>query len=274
MKDDKHPGSKVLVIDDEESIRFSFKTHLKNAGYNVLTAENYSSGLEAMIRFDPDLLITDIILGGHTGIDILRKVKDLGMRCPVIMITGEPNIETASDAVRLGAFDYLPKPVRKDTLLRVTSHALCFKVLEDEKKRIETENVRYRQNLDAIFKSLKDAIVTVDTHMQVLAANKKTQNICGFSPDEIIGEDIVEFKTPCSKSCLYALKETLKTKSSISEIRAECMHRDFPNQVVLLTGSPLKDHEGNLFGAVLVIRDITLLNVLEQELKGQDVAFG
>lgn len=141
-----------------------------------------------------------------------------------------------------------------------------------KKKRIETENERYRQNLDAIFKSLKDAIVTVDTHMRVLEANKKTQNICGFSPDEIIGEDIVEFNTPCSKSCLYALKETLKTKSSISEIRSECMHRDFPNQVVLLTGSPLKDHEDNLLGAVLVIRDITLMNVLERELKGRDTA--
>jgi two-component system, NtrC family, response regulator HydG len=165
--------ARVLVIDDEESIRFSFKTHLMNEAHEVMTAEDYSSGMAAVIFFNPDLVITDVILEGRTGVDILRKVKDIGMQCPVILITGEPNIETAADGVRLGAFDYLPKPIRKETLLRVTSHALRHKELIDEKNRVETENVRYRLSQDAIFKSLKDAIVTVDNNMQVLEANKK-----------------------------------------------------------------------------------------------------
>ena len=136
--------AKVLVIDDEESIRFSFKAHLKNEAYEVMTAEDYSSGMAAVTYFNPDLVITDVILGGRTGVDILRKVKDMGIQCPVILITGEPNIETAADGVRLGAFDYLPKPIRKKTLLRVTSHALRHKKIIDEKNRVETENVRYR----------------------------------------------------------------------------------------------------------------------------------
>jgi DNA-binding NtrC family response regulator len=136
--------ARVLVIDDEESIRYSFKTHLMNEAYEVMTAEDYSSGMAAVTYFNPDLVITDVILGGRTGVDILRKVKDMGMQCPVILITGEPNIETAADGVRLGAFDYLPKPIRKKTLLRVTSHALRHKKIIDEKNRVETENVRYR----------------------------------------------------------------------------------------------------------------------------------
>lgn len=273
MESGQYIKPKVLVIDDEESIRFSFETHLMNEGYEVLTAEDYSSGIEAVTHFNPDLLITDVILGGHTGVDLLRKVKEMGLQCPVIMITGEPNIETATDAVRLGAFDYLPKPIRKNTLLRITSQALRHKVLIDEKSRVESENVRYRLNLDTILRSLKDAVVTVNTRMQVLEANKKTKHICGFSPDTIIGKNITEFKAPCNKSCLYVLKEVLKTKSSIRELRAECMHHDHPNQVVLLTGSPLKDQEGNVSGAILVIRDITLLNVFEVEMKGRDIAF-
>jgi PAS domain S-box-containing protein len=197
----------------------------------------------------------------------------MGMRCPVVLITGEPNIETASEAVRLGAFDYLPKPIRKKTLLRVTSHALRHKELIDEKSRVETENVRYRLRQDAIFKSLKDAIVTVDNNMQVLEANKKVKNICGFSPEKIVGKNIIEIKAQCNKSCLYVLKETLKTKSSISEFRSECRHHDHPNQIVLLTGSPLKDHEDKVWGAILVIRDITRLNILEVELKDRDIDF-
>ena len=257
---------KVLVIDDEESIRFSFKTHLMNEAYEVMTAEDYSSGMEAVAHFNPDLVITDVILGGRTGVDILRKVKEMGLPCPVVLITGEPSIETASDAIRLGAFDYLPKPIRKNTLLRITSHALRHKVLIDEKNRAETENVRYRLSQDAIFKSLKDAIVTVDNNMQVLEANRKVKNICGFSQDTIVGKNIDEIKVSCNKSCHYVLKETLKTKRSISEFRSECMHHDNPNQIVLLTGSPLKDHEDKILGAILVIRDISLLNILAERL--------
>jgi PAS domain S-box-containing protein len=263
--------ARVLIIDDEESIRFSFKTHLMSEAYEVMTAEDYSSGMEAVTHFNPDLVITDIILGGHTGVDILRKVKDMGMQCPVILITGEPNIETATDGVRLGAFDYLPKPIRKKTLLRVTSHALRHKELMDDKIRVENENVRYRLSQDAIFKSIKDAIITVDNNMQVLEANKKIKNICGFSSEKLVGKNITEIKTLCNKSCLFVLKEILKTKRSISEFRSECIHQDYPNQIVLLTGSPLKDHEDNVLGAILLIRDIT--HILEYELKDQNAAF-
>lgn len=265
--------ARVLVIDDEESIRFSFKIHLMNEAHEVVTAEDYSTGMEAVANFNPDMVITDVILGGRSGVEILRKVKDMGMQCPVILITGEPNIQTAADAARLGAFDYLPKPIRKKTLLRVTSNALRHKVLVDEKNRVETENVRYRLSLDALFKSLKDAIVTVDNSMQVLEANKKVENICGFSPEKIVGKNISKIKAPCNKSCIYVLKETLKTKRSINELRSECMHHDHPNQVVLLSGSPLKDHEDKVLGAILVIRDITRLNILEGEQKDLNTAF-
>lgn len=258
---------RVLVVDDEESIRFAFKTHLSNEGYEVMTEEDYASGIKVLSENELDIVITDVILGGHTGVDILREIRNSGMQCPVIVITGEPNIETAADAVRLGAFDYLPKPIRKKTLLRVTSHALRHRNLIKEKNQIEAENERYRLNLDAIFRSLQDAIITVDHDMRVLEANETIKIICNFSSNKIIGKDFTKFKTSCSKSCHNVLKEILKTKNSIGEFRAECQCKDRPNQVVLLTGSPLKDREERVFGAVMVIRDITRLNGLERELK-------
>lgn len=264
--------AKILVIDDEESIRFSFKTHLSNQGHEVLIAEGYSSGLKGLCHEDLDLVITDVVLGGHTGVDILRKVKDIGLLCPVILITGEPNIETAAEAVRLGAFDYLPKPIRKETLLRVTSHGLRHKMLVDDKRRIENENERYRLNLDAIFRGLKDAVITVDNDLHVLEANEATKTICGFLPDKIIGKNFSEFTAPCSKSCLRVLKETLRTKSTIRELRTECIHHNHSNQIVLSTGSPLKDRDDKILGTILVIRDITRLNGLERKLEERDAA--
>jgi PAS domain S-box-containing protein len=259
--------SRILVVDDEESIRFAFKTHLSNEGYEVITAKDYASGVRAISENELDLVISDIILGGQTGIDILHEIKSKGMQCPVIMITGEPNIDRAVDAVRFDAFDYLSKPIRKKNLLRVTSHALRYKSLINDKNRIEAENKKHRLNLDAIFKSLQDAVITVDHHMRVLEVNEKIKDICNISSRKVIGEDFIEFKTSCSKCCHNVLKEILKSKNRIGECRIECRHQDHPNQVALLTGSPLKDHEGSVIGAVMVIRDITRLSRLERELK-------
>ena len=106
----------ILIIDDEESIRFTLNSFLSAPGYRVVTADNYVSALELISAHDPDLIFADILLGEHNGIDLLREVKGRGLLCPVIMITGQPNIDTAAEAVRLGAFDYLSKPVKKERL--------------------------------------------------------------------------------------------------------------------------------------------------------------
>jgi len=259
--------SKILVIDDEESIRFTFKTFLSEEGHKVHTAEDYEGALDAISSTDLDFIITDIILGPHSGIDILRKVKERDMHCPVLIITGEPNMDSATEAVRLGAFDYIYKPIRKETLLRVTMHALRHKSILDGKKLLEAENERYRLNLEAIFKSLNDGIVTVDREMRVIEANEATRNICGFSPEEIVGKRFGKVLSRCNKPCHKVLKETLKTKKTIREFRVECGHQVRSGQIVLLTSSPLMDRKKKFVGAVLVARDITRLSNLEKKLK-------
>ena len=259
--------AKILVIDDEESIRFTFKSFLSREGHEILTAEDYSTAIEIISRTDLDLMFVDIILGRHTGVDILKEVKNRGMHCPVIMITGGPNLETAADSVRLGAFDYLPKPIRRETILRVTNQALSSKALLDEKDRLEVEKERYRNNMDAIFRSVKDGIVTVDNEMRVIEANEATKSICAFSPQEIIAKIFTEVKSQCKKSCHKVLRETLKTKKTVREFRVECRHQKRPRQVVVLTSSPLVDRDNRFTGAVLVIRDVTRLTDLERELR-------
>jgi PAS domain S-box-containing protein len=132
---------------------------------------------------------------------------------------------------------------------------------------MEAENERYRLNLDAIFRSLQDAIIIVDHNMRVVEVSERVKDICNISSRKVIGKDFIEFKTSCSKCCQNVLKEILKADYNIGEFRTECRRQDHPNQVALLTGSPLKDREGSVFGAVMVIRDITRLNGLERELK-------
>jgi len=258
---------KILIIDDEEGIRISFQSFLSEEGHEVITAEDYDSAMKAITKNQIDLIFADIILSGYTGIDLLREVKNRDLRCPVIIITGEPTLETAAESVRLGAFDYLTKPVLKEALLHAAKFALDHKALADEKDQIEAEKERYRSNLEAIFRSVKDAIITVDKNMLVIEANKATKEICGIAPKEIFGKAFSDGLYECDKSCYGVLREVLKNEKTIKEYRAECRHQHRPKQVVELTSSPLLDWVGKFIGAVLVIRDITRLNNLERELR-------
>ena len=258
---------KILVVDDEESIRFVFRNLLSKDGCHVVAAQDYDSALKAIADADFDLIISDIILGEHSGIEILRKVKEHGMRCPVIMVTGRPEIDTASEAVRLGAFDYLSKPVKKEALLRVAGLALSRKKLLDEKSRLEAENERILFNLEAIFDSLMDAVVTVDADMCLMEANRAAGSLCGFSPIEDAGKKWDAVGVHCSKRCLGILQKTLETKKSVREVRVECDREGRSGQVVLLSSVPLI-YDGKRFsGGVLAVRDISRLTSLEREIK-------
>ncbi len=248
---------RILVVDDEESIRFTFENFLSEEGYKVFTAKNYNEAVSMLSQGEFDLVFADIILEDMTGVDILRQVREKKLNCPVIMITGEPNLETASDALRLGAFDYIPKPVRQDTLLRVAKNALQHKSLIEEKER-------YRQNLEAIFKSVKDAIITVDKNLSVIAFNNSAQDICNLSGNDI-GKTFSCFI--CNDRCHDVVNETLRKKEAVEVHRFECKSEGRPDRFITANTYPLIDDKGVFSGAVLILKDETKLVNLERDLK-------
>ena len=136
-----------------------------------------------------------------------------------------------------------------------------------DRKEAEKELVEHRTRLEAIFGSVKDAIITVDPELRVIEANKSTENICGIAVKEIAGKIFLQCLNQCSKSCCEVLSQTLEKKTTIKEYRIECGHQQRHQQTVSVTSSPLLDPEGKFMGAVLVIRDITLLRDLERELR-------
>ncbi len=259
--------ARILVVDDEESIRYSFSAFLSKEGHEVFTAEDFNGAVEYIAGKEPDLVLADIILDGPSGIDLLEEVKKRGLSIPVVMVTGRPSVNTAAESVRMGAFDYIPKPVKKDTLLRVTNQALRYKQLLDENERHRREKEKFRLNLEAIFRSVKDAVITTDSRMHIIEANSATENICGVAPDKIPGRKFKDVFTQCSRSCCKVLEETLKKGSLVREFRVECRHEQRPRQVVTLSCSPLIDIDSKRKGAVLVVRDITELIELERELR-------
>lgn len=260
--------AKILVIDDEEHMRTNLQEMLSREGHEVFTSGNYYSALNIIEKEVFDVIFADIILGDGTGIDVLSEIKGRGVTCPVIMITGNPSIDTASDAVRLGAFDYLSKPIRKEELLRVTKVALDHKVLMDEKRLMEEEKERIRNNLEAIFRSVNDGIITVNREMVVIDINEATERICKIRRGDIIGRSLDNFSSDrCSRTCHRVLKETIDSHTTIKDSRIECRLSDSPEQVIAVTSSPLMDNNDKPIGAVLVLRDLTRITDLERKLR-------
>ncbi len=132
----------ILIVDDEPGIRRSLGESLSEEGYAVLKAERGEQALELLENSDPDaihLMLLDIWLPGIDGLETLQRAKILRPDLPVVMISGHGSIETALQATRLGAFDFLEKPVDLDRLLLVVSHALKQGHLEQENQRLQQE---------------------------------------------------------------------------------------------------------------------------------------
>ncbi len=138
-----------------------------------------------------------------------------------------------------------------------------------KRKIVERELETHRSRLEAIFRSVNDAIITVDTEMTVIEANAATRSICGIKVDHLVGNILSTGEQKCGGRCHEVLKKTLKDKKAIRDYRIECTHNDQPHQKVSISTSPLLDRDDRFLGAVLVIKDITRLSDLERELKNR-----
>ncbi|MCK9265065.1 MAG: sigma 54-interacting transcriptional regulator [Deltaproteobacteria bacterium] len=134
-----------------------------------------------------------------------------------------------------------------------------------DRKRIEEDLERHRRRLQAIFGSVKDIIMTVDSNMVLIEANNSLESICGLSPQEVIGRPLAEIKPKCSRNCLEVIKNALGG-AMVQECLIKCNHCRRPQQSVIITSSQLMNRDENFVGLVLVIRDITRLSNLEKEL--------
>ena len=143
--------------------------------------------------------------------------------------------------------------------MHITKTAMKHKALADEKEK-------YRSNLEAIFKSVKDSIITVDKDMIVIEINEAAESICHMSRDSI-GKSFKSLLMHCEGRCIDALAETVKGKKPTEIYHLECRHGSCPQQVVTVNTYPLINNQGTFTGAVLVVRDETHLAGLEREMK-------
>jgi two-component system nitrogen regulation response regulator NtrX len=114
----------ILIVDDEPGIRRSLSGALEDEGYRVQTADSGAAALEIVAEGPCELVLLDIWLGGMDGVECLRRIKELAPDLPVVMISGHATVETAVQCTRLGAYDFLEKPLSVDRVLLTIGHAL------------------------------------------------------------------------------------------------------------------------------------------------------
>jgi len=136
----------VLIVDDESTIIDSLEGILSDDGFEVMHAYNGYEALKKIEEESPDIVLLDIWMPGMDGIDTLKEIKKMSPNLPVVMITGHGSIESAVDATKSGAFDFLEKPLSIDKVMVTISNALNFRKLEEEniylrKKAIEKNSI-------------------------------------------------------------------------------------------------------------------------------------
>ena len=124
--------NKILVIDDEERLCWALEKGLRQEGYQVITATRGKEGLELIQNETPSLVILDLKMPDMDGLEVLVKAKDLIPKLPVIMITAHGSIDTAIEAMKLGAVDYITKPFDLDELKIIVKQALMVSRLLEE----------------------------------------------------------------------------------------------------------------------------------------------
>ncbi|HZO99779.1 MAG TPA: sigma-54 dependent transcriptional regulator [Terriglobia bacterium] len=180
-------NEKVLIVDDEKLIRWSVRRQLEDWGYTALEAESGTGGL-AQIRTEvPDLILLDVRLPDLSGIEVLREIKQNNLSVPVIMITGDPQLDDIKTAIKLGALDFIKKPLDFDELEVTILNAIDRSKLRTERDSLR-EEVKKRSGYHEVIGRSPRMIELMGFVRKVAASEASTVLIQGESGT---GKDLI-----------------------------------------------------------------------------------
>ncbi len=285
---------RVLIVDDEPSIRLTLAEFLRREGFEPLAAADAAQG-SALFGEDGgvDVAVVDINLPGRSGIELLREMRERDPRVPVIVITGEPDVSYLPEIVRGGAYDFLAKPVLKESITRAVARAAEKKRLDDEKRALEEEVRRYAEELEqrvaertadlaertadlaaahsflnlVLDSSTEYAIVALDLEYRITLFNRGAGLLFGYTPEEAKGRSPSELFLDVERYGENLLQQCLKEAAAVGMYQTEMsLHRrdgeEFPAAVAL---TPIVG--GSRLGHLCIMRDLTAERRAEQSLR-------
>ncbi len=248
---------RVLVVDDEKRIRDACFRMLSEEGFEVEQAENGEECLKKIQDAHFDIVLLDLMMPGVSGMDALAEVKSLHPDTVVIVITGYATIEHSIEAMKKGAFDFLPKPFSPQDLRMVVSKAIEFlRTLQD----IATEKSRMR----VMINSLGDGVLITDNQKNVALANPAFLKMIICTATDVIGRpvsDIIEDPTLLGMID-EALEQTADTFAELTEEVTVCGKGD--DTIIGARCIPFRDRLDRNLGTVTVLHDITAMKKMDQ----------
>ena len=178
---------RVLVIDDEKGMREGCRRILEPEGYTVETAENGETGLARIQKQSFDLALLDLKMPGMSGIDVLKEIRANHPETIPIMITGHASVQTAVEAMKLGAFDYVEKPFTPDDLL-----AIVTKALEGKKEKLEADRIKQARRARALSElgrldTINEILRKYDySSSNLIAILQETQRKVNYLPQSVL----------------------------------------------------------------------------------------
>ncbi len=240
-------NSTVLVIDDNIVVRDSIAVFLSELSYRVVVASNTAEGLDAFHSACPDLIICDMNLAGGSVLDFLKTIFSEMASLPVIVLSDKEVLDDVVEAMKLGASDYLIKPVTELVLLQLSINSSlkrAFIIQENEayRKRLESINHELESNLE-----LFEADLHAGRHVQISMLPKPPQNIAGYAvnhrvvPSLYLSGDSVDYKPISRNQLLFYIADvsghgsssafiTILLRFRTEQIRREYLKGDFEGE--------------------------------------------
>lgn len=269
--------TKILVIDDEEANVRVLSISLRSDGYDVATAYSGEEGLEVFKKEPADIVLTDIKMPGMDGIEVLGKIKALEPDAEVIIITGHGDVDTAIEALKYGASDFINKPIRDEALsialqraqekLEIRKKLKAYTVNLENEVRIATRELWRRSNfLNKLITSSNDGIVATDEEFKIVVFNPGAEKIFGRSRSEAVDRmDIADLYPPEIVEAFKGETAHSKTKEGLPWKETVVLTKDGEEIPVRFSGTHLYESK-KMMGSVAFFHDLKDIKKLEKEL--------
>ena len=266
----------VLVVDDERDIRDGSERILSRIGFQVMTASRGEEALERLNKDGAEIVFLDLKMPGIDGMEVLGRIRALDDSILVIVITGYATVETAIEAMKKGAYDFIPKPFEPEQLRIVANRAAEKIRLVQEAELLELARQRTLADLDTeksrlhtILTSLPSGVVVTNNTGQVVLMNPTFRQLLKLDSSAETGRGIEEY-VPNQELC-----ELIKEISSGKHIDFDDL-TDFEfsltdGSFLMARGQPVVGEKRECLGAVVTVVDISSLKMLDQ-LKSEFVA--
>ena len=277
MNDDgSNKNLQVLVVDDEASIREGSKRILERMGFGVFKAANGEEGLSIIVSQNISIVLLDLKMPGIDGMEVLRRIKEIDNKILVIVITGFATLETAIEAMKRGAYDFIPKPFEPDQLRIVVNRAKETIRLQLEKEKLEKERQRTLMDLGmeksrirTIIESLPNGLLVTNPKGQVVLMNPAFKNLFGISTGAALSKPVTSYIA--DEELCRLIMDISKGKYIDFEDIPTYEFSQGPDKYLLARSHPVLGERNECLGAVVTFMDITTMKVLDR-LKTEFVA--